>query len=419
MIRFRIQNFIFVFRAADQNGGIVVSLPCTAYHMQVLFIAELALLLIYSGFLLFFRRAWKSIAVFDADASRKQILVTVILAARNEEAGIAHCINSILKQTYPAALLEIVVIDDHSTDRTAEIVLGLDANNVKLLSLSDYPGPAASAFKKKAIEIGIQNSLGELIVCTDADCSFDSLWIETIVSFYNATYAKFIVMPVMFTNNKSALNIFQLLDFMSLQGITGAGVNAKMLNMCNGANLAYTREAFTAVGGFGGIDRIASGDDMLLMQKIAARFPQNLHFLKSKNVIVHTAPMQNVYAFFQQRIRWASKSAHYKSLKMLGVLLMVYMVNVLLLMIPFLAIFFRQPLRLGEHQLSLFAGWLALLTLKIVAELFFLYPVAGFFNQKKSLWFFPLAQPFHIAYTVIAGWLGNFSKYNWKGRTVN
>ena len=44
--------------------------------------------------------------------------------------------------------------------------------------------------------------------------------------------------------------------------------------MCNGANLAYERKAFFEVNGFTGIDHIASGDDMLLMQKIAQRFSE-------------------------------------------------------------------------------------------------------------------------------------------------
>ena len=56
--------------------------------------------------------------------------------------------------------------------------------------------------------------------------------------------------------------------------------------------------------------------------------------------------------------------------------------------------------------------------LKAKIELLFLYPVAKFFGERKLLWLFPIFQPFHIAYTVIAGFLGKFGTYNWKGRTV-
>jgi hypothetical protein len=72
---------------------------------------------------------------------------------------------------------------------------------------------------------------------------------------------------------------------------------------------------------------------------------------------------------------------------------------------------------------AFFNGSLALLLLaifitKTLLELILLYPVADFFSNKKLLIWFPLAQPFHICYTVIAGWLGKFGTYQWKGRKV-
>jgi cellulose synthase/poly-beta-1,6-N-acetylglucosamine synthase-like glycosyltransferase len=218
------------------------------------------------------------------------------------------------------------------------------------------------------------------------------------------------VMPVMFTNNQQPLGIFQLLDFMSLQGITGASVYKKMHSMCNGANLAYTKTAFVAVEGFKGIDRIASGDDMLLMHKIAQRFSNDIHYIKSPELIVATAPMPTLSSFLQQRIRWASKADRYDDRSIFLVLLLLYLLNVLLLLIPVLLLFFNDGL--------LLQGWLCLLLLKTLAELYYLYPVASFFGHAKQLWFFPLAQPVHILYTVVAGWLGKFGKYQWKGRTV-
>ena len=92
------------------------------------------------------------------------------------------------------------------------------------------------------------------------------------------------------------------------------------------------------------------------------------------------------------------------------VLLLVYGLNVFLLVLPVLACLFTSAL--------LLKAWLLLLLLKTAAEMFFLFPVAQFFKKQSLLWFFPLAQPFHILYTIIAGWLGKFSSYNWKGRTV-
>jgi hypothetical protein len=58
------------------------------------------------------------------------------------------------------------------------------------------------------------------------------------------------------------------------------------------------------------------------------------------------------------------------------------------------------------------------LILKISAELSILIPVSKFFEKQPLLYFFPFMQPFHILYTVIAGWLGKFGTYQWKERKV-
>ena len=195
--------------------------------------------------------------------------------------------------------------------------------------------------------------------------------------------------------------------------------------MCNGANLAYTKKAFEEVGGFAGIDTIASGDDMLLMHKIYKLHPDKVMFLKSKEAIVQTVPVDSVKDFFNQRIRWASKADKYDDKRIFAVLLLVYIVNVLLLVLPVIAVFDNvQPcLPAGRYsmfnvQCSMIGVWLLLLLLKTLVELLFLYPVAKFFNKQSMLWLFPLMQPFHIIYTVIAGWLGRFGSYSWKERKV-
>ena len=188
--------------------------------------------------------------------------------------------------------------------------------------------------------------------------------------------------------------------------------------MCNGANLAYEKKAFMEVGGFKGIDTIASGDDMLLMHKIFKRYPERVLFLKSKDAIVHTQPMRNWKSFFNQRIRWASKADKYNDKRILPVLMLVYFFNLYLLLLPVIAVFGHLVFTIFFYQAPLLYYWLLLLFLKTVVELHFLHPVADFFGKKNILWWFPVAQPFHIVYTVIAGWLGKFGSYQWKDRKV-
>ena len=225
-------------------------------------------------------------------------------------------------------------------------------------------------------------------------------------------------MPVSIHNNKRPIEIFQALDFMTLQGITGAAVHKKVHSMCNGANLAYTRKAFDTVNGFQGIDAIASGDDMLLMHKIAKQFPNGIAYLKSPDVIISTAPVNGIKDFFNQRIRWASKADKYEDKRIFWVLLLVYFFNVVLLFIPVFILGAAVLGRMNNQIGCILKSWLILVSLKTFIELIFLYPVAQFFKKEKLLWYFPLAQPFHIVYTVIAGWLGKFGSYRWKERIV-
>jgi cellulose synthase/poly-beta-1,6-N-acetylglucosamine synthase-like glycosyltransferase len=203
-----------------------------------------------------------------------------------------------------------------------------------------------------------------------------------------------------------------------LQGITGASVHKKFHSMCNGANLAYTKKAFNDVNGFAGIDTIASGDDMLLMHKIYNQNPNAILFLQSKEVIVQTQPVKTIKEFFNQRIRWASKADSYDDKRIFVVLLVVYLFNFLLLALPVAACFNNVQYSMFNIQYSTFSIWLLLLFLKTITELLFLIPVAKFFNKQPLLWLFPLMQPFHIVYTVIAGWLGKFGSYKWKDRNV-
>lgn len=383
------------------------------------FIFPVICLILYIGLILYYRQGWMSVPDYHpAESALPDVSVTIIIPARNEAENIGRCLDSILGQHELPARFEIIVVDDHSTDATPDIVQRYADRHVKLISLADHTGPGQQSYKKKAIDVAIRQSTGTLIITTDADCIVPVLWLRTIVCFYNERSARFIAMPVLFTNDDSFLEIFQSLDFMTLQGITGAAVNKHLHSMCNGANLAYEKQAFFEVGGFAGIDHIASGDDMLLMHKIAERFPGDIHYLRSKKVIVQTAPMKTWRSFFNQRIRWASKADRYDDKRIIAVLVMVYLFNLLLLLLPVISIFYDPLIKDNGFTISLFGCWLMLIVAKTIVELFFLYPVATFFNRKKLLYRFPLAQPFHIVYTIAAGWFGKFGTYKWKGRTV-
>lgn len=336
----------------------------------------------------------------------RKTMISVVIAARNEETNIRACLDSVLAQTYPSALYEVIVVDDHSTDATAEIIRSYP--RVNLILLKDIVTEELNSYKKKAIETGVGVASGELIVSTDADCIVPDGWLSSIANLYETKHPVFIAAPVAYHKEKNFLQIFQSLDFMSLQGITGGAINKRMHYMCNGANLAYKRSVFYEAGGFAGIDSVASGDDMLLMQKISKLYPKKIAFLRSRSAIVETAAASSVKAFLNQRIRWASKADKYPDKKMTWILIFVYLFNLYIFVSFVLAFIYPRE-------------WIMFTILmmgKIATEMIFLIPVSRFFQKQKLLWWFPISQPFHIIYTLIAGWLGKFGSYTWKERRV-
>jgi cellulose synthase/poly-beta-1,6-N-acetylglucosamine synthase-like glycosyltransferase len=377
--------------------------------MTVFIVLTGILLLIYSLLILYCHWIWDHIPSFaETDPGpAPAIKVSIIIPARNEAARIESCLKSISDQRYPAHLTEVIVVNDFSSDQTADIVARFPGR-FRLLNLSDFvSGNSLNSYKKKAIETGIAHASGDLIVCTDADCTAGPGWIASLVNAFREKDYRIIAAPVKINSSHSALSIFQALDFISLQGITGAAVHKNLFPMANGANLAYSREAFYTVSGFDGIDHIASGDDMLLMQKMQSQFPGKAAYLKDAGAIVSTDAAENLRVFFGQRIRWASKASQYRNPLILFTMALVYALNLCLLLL-FFSSFFNHY----WHWLIFF------LVLKTFSEYFFVSKVAGFFNQKHLMKYFIFCQPFHIVYTVIAGAFGVFGKYSWKGRIV-
>lgn len=386
---------------------------------MIFVLISLVLLPVYITLIVYYRRSWLQLKTYHPISGKftpHSTFVTVIIVARNEEKNIADCIESIIRQTYPDNLFELILVDDDSDDSTAAIARSFEKKNIRVINLKDFTkGDSLNSYKKKAVETAIALAKGTLMVTTDADCIVQPEWLHSIASFYEEFRPVFIAAPVVYNNPlpgdsflKRGLKVFQLLDFMTLQGITGGSVYKNFHSMCNGANLAYEKNVFYEAGGFDGIDAIASGDDMLLMHKIKRIHPGKIMYLKSSGAIVQTQPAETLKDFMSQRIRWASKADKYSDPKITAVLLLVYAFNAWIIFIAICSFFSLYVLYL----------LLFLLIAKITVELFFLYPVACFFKKQKFLWWFVPAEPFHILYTLIAGWLGRFGSYKWKGRKV-
>jgi cellulose synthase/poly-beta-1,6-N-acetylglucosamine synthase-like glycosyltransferase len=331
---------------------------------------------------------------------------TVIIPARNEAANIKACVDSILNQDYPTDAFEIIVIDDFSEDDTAFIVQALSQQSpqVRLLKLADHCKEGETlAYKKKAIEIAVAQAKGDWILTTDADCIVPTRWLFLYNAYIQANQPSFVAAPVMFIKTAGILNQFQLLDFLALQGITAAAVGAGKHSMSNGANLGFEKAAFIAVGGYQGVDHIASGDDMFLMHKMKQTLHKPVGYLFHPDAIVLTAAMDTWKGFIMQRIRWASKARYYDDRSITMVLTLVYFFNLSFVCLAFM----------GSWSTLLIA-----LAFKTFFELFFLDPVAKFFKLQPELKYFVFYQPIHIVYNIAAGLFGQLKTYSWKGRKV-
>jgi len=374
--------------------------------IEIYSIVALFLTVLYLLVLVYFIVGWFNLKRPKLTARTFTTKVTVLIAARNEEEKIHLTINDILAQDYPKELTEIIIVDDHSTDRTAEIIRSYAAQGVQLLQLNeDKP---LNSYKKKAIAEAIKLSAGELMVATDADCRMGTKWLSSIVNYYETKQPLMISSPVTYFEEKSLFENLQTLEFSYLVAMGASFIGNNRASTCNGANFAYRKDTFYEVGGFKGIDDLASGDDELLLQKVAEKYPGKIAFLKLREAIVYTHAKPNLKEFLNQRRRWASKSTKYKDKKVVALAVGIWLFNVLILV---------------NAGLSFYDAWFFQLFLiqfiaKFIFEAMFLLPVTNFFKRPQLIGLLILLSPIHIIYFVYVGLIGNTRKYVWKGRLV-
>lgn len=363
---------------------------------------------VYTCLVLYMRRGWDRLPYFSAPDPAIRSRVSVLIAARNEEENIGRTLDCILAQDFPKEQLEIIVVDDHSTDSTAALVAAYAGRGVKLIKLNE--GDKLNSYKKLAISRAIAEANGEIIVTTDADCRMGGKWLSTVISYFEHTGALMLSSPVVYTEEQGYFERLQTLEFLYLIGLGAAGIGNNHPTTCNGANLAYRRDVFYAMGGFNGIDNVASGDDELFLHKVAEAHADKIHFCKSREAVVYTDAKPTLKSFISQRKRWASKSTKYKDKRVVCLGVSIWLFNLALLAA---AVHFVVDLPNG-HILFLCA-----FVLKVTAEMVFIAPLCRFAKRKNLLWNLPLLSLIHALYLVYIGVAGNIGKYDWKGRKVS
>ncbi len=351
---------------------------------------------------------------------------SIVIPFRNEAQVLPDLLKSLEQLEYPSDKYELIFVDDDSKDDSVSIIHDFmnkpldeaclehldyarhklrrkaqpDIKVIKNVRKSGSP-------KKDAVETAIAQAKFNWVLTTDADCKVPQNWLQVFDAYIQQYQPKLIAAPVTYTPTNSLLEQFQLLDILSLQGSTMGGFGIGNPFMCNGANLCYEKKAFLDVNGFKGNEHIASGDDLFLLEKMVARYPENVHFLKSDKAIITTKPESTLKKLISQRIRWAAKATSYKNNFSKLVSLSVFSINFLLIILFLGSI-------IGYYSWLLFV---LVFILKFCLDFMLLFKTATFFKQQsvlKHYFWSSIIYPIFIIFIALSSFT---SSYSWKGRT--
>jgi cellulose synthase/poly-beta-1,6-N-acetylglucosamine synthase-like glycosyltransferase len=353
------------------------------------------------------------IAWFSYKSNRynsKAVYFSVIIPARNEQLHIETCIDSLLAQHYDKTLFEIIIINDHSADATELLIqqkvtiAGTAGFQIRYINLSpDKNG------KKAALTAGIELATGEWIATTDADSVVSPDWLQTLAA-YTDKYAMLAGPVRIITKKNHWLSQFQALEMAALVWMAAANIFRKQPMLCNGANLCYRKSIFERVGGFRGIDQVASGDDELLMHKIQHAGYQ-IGFVNQPQAIVDTKACNNFTELWQQRVRWVSKRGAYNHPAMRRAQTAAW----------FSAFVFWVGLIGWLFDWTNVCFFILVTVPKILLEFLILYQGTNLLKQRQLLYRFIIEFPVYTLFVVVIGIRGllPIKYYSWKGRKVN
>lgn len=340
---------------------------------------------------------------YNRDAILRQAKkVSVLIAARNEGKNIKKLLQSLYNQTFDKENFEVIIVDDHSDDDTFGISESFKVSHpemsLKLLK-------ATGSGKKQAISQALHAADNEVVIVTDADCELPAKWIEKMLAFYIAKDLKMLLGPVLLSPADTLFEKLQVLEHMSLIASTAGSAAIGMPVMCNGANMMYDRKSALNVEKDRTDMKLASGDDMFLMEQFIARYGSKaIGFFLNREVIVKTATMPNLKAFFRQRTRWTSKTKAYTNWKIIATALTVFLFN-LSIVFFFVAGFFMPVF---------WAFYVLYVIMKTLIDYPIIRRISAFMKQKKlKFWTLPLEfiYPFYVVFTAFAGM---FTKVRWK-----
>lgn len=262
---------------------------------------------------------------------------SIIINYRNEAQNLQALLQSITELNYDYAKTEFIFINDDSTDSSLNLLQSFKSVHYKIsIHLINRKVKSASA-KKDGITQALEIAKHEHIICTDADVILPQRWLMAYEKHYQLLPdLHFIAGPVEMIHSNNVLSQLQHSEMVALQMTTIGGFSIRQPFMCNGANMSFTKTAFKEVNGYQGNDHISSGDDIFLLEKLAAEDVLKCSYLKSQDAVVKTFPKSSWKKMIHQRVRWSQKGKSTKSTLNKLVSFQVLMMNLLFILAPFL-----------------------------------------------------------------------------------
>jgi cellulose synthase/poly-beta-1,6-N-acetylglucosamine synthase-like glycosyltransferase len=333
----------------------------------------------------------------------KKLKTSVLIAARNEEKLLSYCLESLENQNYPKELLQVIILNDRSTDNTRDIARSF-CNRLPHFELIDIMEDKDNLVgKMNVLSQGINSANGEIILITDADCRVPATWISQMNSYFTTDVA--LVGSITCLNRIEKSNNFfdnlQAVDWLFLQaiatGMAGIGRAVSVL----GNNFGFRKSVYHKIGGFKEIG-FSLTEDMALLKMINQKTDFKIAYPISSESTIQSAPVDTFGQFFQQRKRWLQGG--YKAPLSGWILMLVALISHLLIVLGLI---------LFNWQVFFVCGVIMI----FLTDFTLYWQVLKKLQWQKFILYFPAFEIFYFFYTVILGlsivWAG---KIKWKER---
>lgn len=225
--------------------------------------------------------------------------VSILIAARNEEATIIRCLTALTQLNYPAELLEILIGDDASTDNTAALVEDFirDKPQFRLLSIRQRLGTARG--KSNALAHLCRAATADYLLFTDADMALHPDWVQTMLA---AAPEGVGIVTGITTAEGNLFGRLQGLDWLFGLSLIRLLTDLGLPITAVGNNMLVTRKAYESIGGYEALAFSITEDLQLFAQIVGQGWGY-------RNIITPSAlgvsvPQPTVRHLLQQRKRW-------------------------------------------------------------------------------------------------------------------